>query len=259
MLACPIKTLHGPKKVARQRSQELNPNYQVLEQLLRLDSEAGAATVNWRAAQREMAELAKKTKASEEQIAKTRTDMTFLENEQRRVFRRIDELEERKAERSAKLFSAKNDDEHRSFKREVDHIDRDLRDSVRRTDDNEVQIERLKVTFFGAEEALAAALAATAEERARAEHAQIESSSKLNEIEDLRGQYVDRLEDRLAQHYRRVSKITRNPAGPITRVASKACGNCHMGLSPQLVNTVLRGEDVHFCPSCNHILLPPLN
>lgn len=236
----------------------LNSNYQVLEQLLRLDSEAGAATVHWRAAQREIGELAKKTKASEEQITKTRTDMTFLENEQRRVYKRIDELEERKAERSAKLFSAKNDEEHRTFKREVDHIDRDLRESVRRTEENDSQIERLKVIFFGAEEALAAALAATAEERGRAEQAQLQSSAKLNEIEGLRGQYIDRLEDRLAQHYRRVSKITRNPAGPITRVTSKACANCHMGLSPQLVNLVLRGEDVHFCPSCNHILLPPL-
>jgi predicted nucleic acid-binding Zn-ribbon protein len=237
----------------------LNSNYQVLEQILRLDAEAGSATVHWRAAQRELVELAKKTKASGELIAKTRTDINFLESEQRRAYKRIDELEERKVERGAKLFGAKNDDEHRTFKREVDHIDRDLRESTRRTEDNDIQIERLKMAFFGAEDALAAALAATSEERARAEKAQQESSSKLGELEGLRGQYVDRLEDRLAQHYRRVAKITRNPAGPVTRVTEKACGNCHMGLSPQLVNLVLRGEDVQFCPSCNHILLPPLN
>jgi predicted nucleic acid-binding Zn-ribbon protein len=237
----------------------LNPNYEVLEQLLRLDSEAGNATVHWRSAQRELVELAKKTAANEELIGKTRTDMSYLEGEQRRVFKRIDELEERKAERSAKLFSAKNDEEHRTYKREVDHIDRDLRDSQRRTEDNDAQMERLKNTFFNAEEALASALAATSDERLRAEKAQLESNSKLGEIDELRTSYIDRLEDRLSQHYRRVAKITRNPAGPITRVVTKACGNCHMGLSPQLINTILRGEEVHFCPSCNHILLPPQN
>ena len=237
----------------------LNSNYEVLEQLLRLDTEAGAATVDWRAAQRELGELAKRTKSSEDLIAKTKTDLAYLEVEQRRVYKRIDELEERKAERSAKLFAAKNDDEHRSFKREVDHIERDLRDSVRKSEDNETQIERLKSTFLSAEESLASALAATAEERAKAERAQLDSSGKLNEIESLRAERIQKLDDRLGQHYRRVAQISRNPAGPITRVIAKACGNCHMGLSPQIVNMVLKGGEVFFCPNCNHILLPPQN
>lgn len=235
----------------------MNPNYDVLEQILRLDTEAGATTASWREAQRELAELAKKTASSEELIAKTRTEMAFLEVENRRIFRRVDELEERKTERSAKLFAAKNDDEHRSFKREVDHIERDLRDAMRRADDNEGQIERLKATFFSAEDSLASTLAATADERSKAENAQLNSSGKLAEIEDLRALKLDQLEDRIIQHYRRVSQISKSGTGPITRVQEQACGNCHMGLSPQIVNLVLRGADIQFCPSCNHILLPP--
>ena len=237
----------------------MNPNYEVLEQILRLDTEAGAATVNWRSAQKELAELAKRTKSNEDLIGKTKTDLAFLEGELRRIYKRIDELEERKTERSTKLFAAKNDDEHRSFKREVDHIERDLRDSMRKAEDLESQIERLKSTFLNAEENLASALAATSDERKKAETAQIESSGKLSEIEALRKERIEKMEDRLAQHYRRVAQISRGSNGPITRVHGKACGNCHMGLSPQIVNSILRGTDVLFCPSCNHILLPPQN
>ncbi len=237
----------------------MNPNYEILEQILRLDCEAGSATMEWRNAQKELTALAEKTKSSEELIQKTKTDLSFLEGELRRQYKRIDELEERKAERSGKLFAAKNDDEHRSFKREVDHIDRDIRDATRKSDDTESQIERLKSTYFSAEETLASALAASAEERKKAETAQSESSGKLADIESIRNQHLEKLEPRLNQHYKRVSQISRNANGPIVRVVDKACGNCHMGLAPQVLNTILRGNDVQFCPSCNHILLPPQN
>jgi predicted nucleic acid-binding Zn-ribbon protein len=241
------------------RSDPLNPNYEILEKILRLDGEAGAATMNWRSAQGELARLAQKTKASEDLIAKTRTDLLFLESELRRHCRRVDELEERKTERSAKLYGARNDEEHRTFKREVDHIERDIRETTRKAEDTEAQIERLKGTFFTAEDALAQALSATSEERQKAELAQNASSGKLDEIEQVRNQHLSRLDDHIEQHYRRVAQISRNPNGPVTRVIEKACGNCHMGLSPQLVNLVLRGQDVQFCPSCNHILLPATN
>ncbi|MEY3903560.1 MAG: hypothetical protein RL189_2866, partial [Pseudomonadota bacterium] len=94
----------------------MNPNYEILEQIYRLDIDAGTATMDYRNAQKELNELAKRTKASEDLIHKTKTDMAFLEGELRRQYKRVDEIEERKTERSGKLFSAKNDDEHRALK-----------------------------------------------------------------------------------------------------------------------------------------------
>lgn len=234
----------------------MNPNYEILEQILRLDIDAGAATGDWRSAQKELAELAKKTKASEDLIAKTKTDMAFLEGELRRQFKKVDELEERKGERSAKLFSAKNDDEHRILKREVDNLDREIRDSARRTDETEAKIEQLKSILVKAESELASSLTASADERRKAEEAERKSSGRLTEINQVRDTYVNRLDDRLVGHYSRLSKLTRNPNGPITRVLAGACGNCHLSLSPQLLNNIARGKDVEFCPSCQHVLLP---
>lgn len=234
----------------------MNPNYEILEQIYRLDIDAGAATLDHRNAQKELNELAKRSKASEELIQKTKTDMAFLEGELRRQYKRVDELEERKTDRAAKLFSARNDDEHRTLKREVDNIDRDLRDTARRTEETESRIEQLKTILFKAEADLKESKTATADERQKAESAEARSSGRLNEIGGVRSSYLARLDDRIAQHYARISKLTRNPNGPVTRVVSGACGNCHLSLSPQLLNTLARGTEIEFCPSCNHILLP---
>ena len=68
--------------------------------------------------------------------------------------------------------------------------------------------------------------------------------------------YLEQLEDRVAQHYLRVTKITRSPNGPICRVVEGVCGNCRIGLSPQILNNVARGKSIEFCPNCSHILLP---
>jgi predicted nucleic acid-binding Zn-ribbon protein len=234
----------------------LNPNYEILEQIYRLDIDAGTATMDWRNAQKELSELARRTKASEDLISKTKTDMAFLEGELRRQYKRTDELDERKGERSAKLFSARNDDEHRALKREVDNLDRDLRDFARRTEETESRIEQLKATLMKAETDLKESLAATADERQKAEDAESRSSGRLSEIGGVRETYLARLDERLSQHYLRIAKLTRNPNGPVTRVVHSACGNCHLSLSPQLLNNMARGADVELCPSCNHILLP---
>jgi predicted nucleic acid-binding Zn-ribbon protein len=234
----------------------LNPNYEVLEQIYRLDIDAGAATMDWRNAQKELNELAKRTKASEDLINKTKTDMAFLEGELRRQYKRADELDERKSERSGKLFSAKNDEEHRALKREVDNLDRDLRDASRRTEETEARIEQLKAILIKAESELKESMSATADERQKAKDAESRSSGRLDEIGGVRQTYLTRLDDRISQHYLRIAKLTRNPNGPVTRVVGGACGNCHLSLSPQLLNTMARGKDIEFCPSCNHILLP---
>jgi uncharacterized protein len=241
------------------RSPVLNSNYDVLEQILRLDVEAGAATLDWRNAQKQIEELAKKTKAMEEVIGKTRTDLAYAEGEARRQFKRIDELEERKSDRSARLFSAKNDDEHKALRREVDNVDRELRELLRRAEDSEGKIEQLKSTLQKAEIELNLSMEASAGERLKAAEGETKCAGRLQELSSLRETKLVNLDDRLRQHYERVAKLTRSPNGPITRVVDKACGNCRLTLAPQLLNNVLRGKDVESCPSCKHMLLPAVN
>lgn len=232
-----------------------NPNYEILEQILRLDVEAAAATLDWRNAQKELSELAKKTRENEELIAKTKTEMAFVEGELRRQYKKLDDLEERKNDRSAKLFAAKTDDDHRALKRDVDNIEKEIRDVAKRAEESEARIETFKSVLSTAETELTASITATADERKKAEEAEQKSGARVSEINGVRETHLMRLDDRLSQHYLRVARLTRNPNGPITRIVNNACGNCHMTLSPQLTNRIARGQDIEFCPSCTHILL----
>ncbi|MES2616099.1 MAG: C4-type zinc ribbon domain-containing protein [Bdellovibrionota bacterium] len=234
----------------------MNPTYETIEQIYRLDIDAGLVTQHQRAAQKELAELSKKSRLSEELLGKSRNEMSFNEAELRRLYKRLDELEEKKVERSAKLAAAKNDDDHRAYKRELDNVDRDMRETQRRADDTESKIEQSKTIFHKAESDLKQTIEASEDERKKAETAEGNSAGRLAEIQTVRDSYLSRLDDRVAQHYTRVAKITRNPNGPICRVVEGACGNCRIGLSPQILNTVNRGKAVEFCPSCSHLLLP---
>lgn len=234
----------------------MNPHYETLEQILRLDVIAGAATKDWRMAQKELSELAKRTESNEELLAKTKADMTYHEAELRRSYKRLDELEEKKLERSSRLFAARNDDEHRAYKRDLDNVEREVRDIQRRLEETENRIEGLKALAKKTRQELQQAHAQTASERDKAESSQKMSAEQLSELNSVRETYLNKMDDRVQQHYRRLTQITRNPNGPINRVTDGACGNCHIGLAPQLINNITRGKDVEFCPNCHHILLP---
>ena len=188
----------------------MNPQYEIIEQIYRLDIDSGLVTQHQRVAQKEL--------------------------------------------RAARLSAAKNDDDHRAFKRELDNVDRDMRETQRRADDTEAKIEQSKSVFHKAESELKKTIEASEDERNKAQHAEENSAGRLSEIQAVRDTYMSKLDDRICQHYQRVSKITRSPNGPICRVVEGACGNCRIGLSPQILNNILRAKSIEFCPFC---CLPP--
>ena len=234
----------------------LNPQYEVLNQILLLDIEAGVASTDQRAAQKQLKELSKKTRAVEEVLTKTNSEIAYLEGEARRRYRKVDEVEERKVEKAQSLTNVRSDEEHRSAKRQSDSLEREARDLTRRAEEVEGQMEEQKTKYWELQKALDEIEGASSVEREKAEKAQQSSEGKLSEIAAKRDEFLKTLEPMVVGHYKNLSKVTRNPNGPITRITDKACGNCHLQLSAQLVNTVTTGKEVKFCPSCHHILLP---
>ena len=205
---------------------------------------------------KELVELEKKSKASEVVLNKARAEMNFNETEMTRLYKKIDDLEDKKSIRTAKLNLVKTDEEHRSYKRELDNIEREMRDYQKRADEAEDRIDKCKKIFRQAETELASALHASEDEHEKARTARDNSADRLQEIAKVRESYLDQLDERVAQHYLRVAKITHNADGPICRIVNSACGNCRMDLSPQTLNHLALGKMVEFCPHCSHILLP---
>ena len=67
----------------------MNPQYEIIEQIYRLDIDSGLVTQHQRVAQKELAELSKKSKQSEEILNKSRNEMGFNEAELRRLYKRL--------------------------------------------------------------------------------------------------------------------------------------------------------------------------
>lgn len=234
----------------------MNPNYEIIEQIFKLDIAASLVTQDSRAAQKELIELEKRSKLSEELLNKSRAEMNFHESEIRRLYKRLDELENKKNEKSNRLFTAKNDDDHRIFKRELDNVDKEFRETNRKIDELESKLEHSKSLLNKAQTDLQTTVTASEGERNKAQSSKESSSGRLEEIQKVRDSYLPKLDDRIIQHYQRVSRITRNPNGPICRISEGACGNCRIGLSPQILNNITLGKSIEFCPNCSHILLP---
>lgn len=229
-------------------------NYDAIEKIYELDQTASLVTQDQRVAQKKLAELTQQYTTSEALIAKARSEMAFYEAEFRRLCRRLDDIDEKRTERTSRLMSARTDDDVRAFKRELDMIERDARETQMKANDTEERLENSKSTLRDAEKERQNTMDASEAERQKAQDAEEKSSGRLGEIETVRQSYLALLDDRTREHYLRLVPLTRQ--SPICRVQQKSCGNCHMGLSPQILNRVILKKNVEFCPNCSHILLP---
>ena len=233
----------------------MSSNYEIIESILNLDINAALVSNDFRKAKQELEELNKKTQKSQNIISRSRSDMTFNEAEARRIYKKLDILDEKRADKTSKLSGSKTDDDHKLHKREVDNIDRDTKENQKTLEIIEERVESNKQILKSAEKELDEILKASAEELKKAKEAEDKSMSKLNEMKVVRENYMKQLDDILMQHYKKVAKITHNPSGPINRVVNNACGNCHIGLSPQMLIKFAKDKIYDICPNCSHILI----
>jgi predicted nucleic acid-binding Zn-ribbon protein len=234
----------------------LNPQYEILKSIHQVDSDAGLAKADLKKSHDHYLELTQKIRDNEDLLVRSKRDMGFLETEIRRTYKRMDEIFEQKGERSARIFVAKTDDEHRFLKREIDNFDKEYKESQRKIEETITQVEYLKKIIFDTQKQIQDMNSQIKGDVEAIHKKEAESHTRLEELSQIRKTHVDNLEGHLHQHYERVFKMTKNPQGPITYVKDRACGNCRVGLSPQLLNNILNGSQVQFCPHCHHILLP---
>ena len=218
----------------------------IIELIYNLDRDAGIVSQDQRAALKELAELEKKSKASEAVLNKARAEMNFNETEMRRFYKKIDDLEDKKSVRAAKLNLVKTDEEHRSYKRELIIL------NVKCAIIKNVPM-MLKTASINAKKSL---------DKLKTNWLQPFMHPKANKKKPVqRGtilpvvykklqKYVNpifnQLDERVMQHYLRVAKITHNADGPICPSVNSACGNCRMDLPPQTLNHLALGKWLNF-------------
>ena len=168
-----------------------------------------------------------------------------LENENDNIRARL-----RKAE--AKLMNSKNQKEHRAATAELD----DGRDILRANDDQLLVImerqEPLEIKVKELSNQVERQSQVLAETRAQLKQRAEEASEILNQLKQSRGDVEKQVNKALLREYDFIRNRRQGVA--ISPVSKGNCGICHMQISPQQFNELLRAQTLMHCPSCKRII-----
>lgn len=77
-------------------------------------------------------------------------------------------------------------------------------------------------------------------------------TSKRKTIVTKRNKLAKELNGSLLKRYNILIKKRNGLA--VTKAISGVCQGCHMSVPPQLFNEILKGEQLHFCPTCQRVI-----
>lgn len=80
-------------------------------------------------------------------------------------------------------------------------------------------------------------------------------NSEIASRVEKRKAYTPNIEPPILAQYDRILKGSKGHA--LVPVKNNACGGCHLGLPPQLVNQIHMGEKIFFCDACARMLYRP--
>lgn len=78
-----------------------------------------------------------------------------------------------------------------------------------------------------------------------------ELDAQLGEHKKERGEFLSQVPPQLLKRY---DMIRAKRGAALAPCFGGRCSACNMGLPPQLFNTVIRGDSIEACPSCNRII-----
>ena len=117
------------------------------------------------------------------------------------------------------------------------------------------EVDQTRQKVAKEKEALAADEIKMKEEISRIQKRASDITSQISGLEEKRKTYSPNVEARLLAQYEKTLK-NREGIG-LVPVKNNACGGCHMGLPPQVVNEIQSGEKLIVCESCARIIYWP--
>ncbi len=155
------------------------------------------------------------------------------------------------------MLAAKNNDQYKAFQHEIEFCEAEVRK-------HEDRILELMSESDPLEKAVKAAELALGEEKKRVETEKAVAREKtavdekaLAELRARRAQIAAEVTPSILKEYDRLRKARRGIA--VAEVADGRCTACHIGVRPQFMQELRRGDKVMFCESCGRILVynPP--
>jgi predicted nucleic acid-binding Zn-ribbon protein len=155
------------------------------------------------------------------------------------------------------MLASKNNDQYRSFQHEIEFCETEIRKHEDRILELMGESEPLEKNVRAAEISLAAEKKQVDAEKLQARDKTAVDEKALAELHARRGQIVGEITPVILREYERLRKARRGIA--VAEVVDGRCTACHIGVRPQFMQELRRGDKVMCCESCGRILVynPP--
>ena len=200
----------------------------------------------------QMEEGHKKIAGLEEDLSHKQGMLKQTKKERREKERRIEELDLLLAKHEEEKYKVKSQEEFAALEKEISRAEKE-----------KVEIEDVLLELMEREEELAGSLPSL-EMKVRQESKDIEKKEDIlkadlknvvhqsEELENKRKEVISQLNPVLSKQYKQLRK---NKDGLVViPVKDGNCEGCNMKVSPSLIGSLRRGEEIIYCESCNRIL-----
>jgi len=155
------------------------------------------------------------------------------------------------------MLAAKNNDQYQSFMHEIGFCETEIRKHEDRILELMSESELLDKNVKSAETLLAEEKKQVDSEKAQARDKTAVDEKLLAELEARRASIATEITPSILKEYDRLRKARRGVA--VAEVGEGRCAACHIGVRPQFMQELRRGDKVMFCESCGRILVynPP--
>jgi predicted nucleic acid-binding Zn-ribbon protein len=224
---------------------------QLLE-LSRLDTQLAALEEDRATLPGRRAAAKQQRSAVEARVAAARDELTQAEGAQRKSEAAAQDQEALLKKLQGQQFQVKTNDAYTALLREMEHAQAAISDAETHILEAMEGIERARARHRELETELRHAGAhLEAEERACDQREQ-ELSERIAKLRGERESVGGQLEAKLLARYGKIA-ARRRPA--VTIVSAGTCQGCRVGIPPQTVIEIKRGEEPISCPNCTRILV----
>lgn len=194
--------------------------------------------------EKEIEDLKEELKKSKEAGLTTEMEIKQVESE---IMKYNDEIQRLQKQ----SVMVKKNDEYRALMKEIDNAKNkisnletrelelmDIKDEFRKTRKNDEKIAQDKEKTLN-------------EETKDLIELEGRLKKEIENLENGRNPLCDKIEDELLEKYQKL--IHKGVGKPLVEIHDGNCGNCHLRLTPQTINTASKGDQIP-CENCGHLL-----
>jgi len=225
--------------------------------LQEVDNQAAELSREVAALPRHIALIESKLAGSQRRVEMDKAALLANGKERKRLEGEIQLQNQKVSKLRDQMLAAKNNDQYQSFMHEIGFCETEIRKHEDRILELMTESESLDKNVKSAETLLAEEKKQVDLEKAQAREKTAVDEKMLAELEARRASITTEITPSILKEYDRLRKARRGIA--VAEVGEGRCAACHIGVRPQFMQELRRGDKVMFCESCGRILVynPP--